>query len=62
MQQFMMKYLVTCTSDSPFEEMITKYEPLLLTDINLTLTSMVGESCSLTVEQIEIVETEEWGE
>jgi hypothetical protein len=62
MQQFMMKYLVTCTSNAPPEEMITKYDPLLLADINLTLTSMVGGSCSLTVEQLEIVGIEEWDE
>lgn len=62
MQQFMIRYLVTCTSNAPPEEMITKYDPLLLAEINLTLTSMVGGSCSLTVEQMEIVETEEYAE
>lgn len=55
----MLKYLITCTSGIPFDEMITKYDPLLLEEINLVLTSMVGESCSVQVEQIELVGIDE---
>lgn len=62
MQQYMLKYLITCTATNPFGEMVTKYDPLLLEEVNLVLTSMVGESCSVQVEQIELVDSEEFAD
>lgn len=59
MPQYMIKYLVTGTSDTPLQELLTAYDPLLLDEMNLVLSSMLGGTCTICLEQVELVDVEE---
>lgn len=58
MSQCFLQYVVTCTSDVPFEKMMTTFDPLLLSKMGLVLTNILGEKCKLEVDAIEMIAAE----
>jgi len=59
MSQCMLQYVITCTSEIPFEKMMATFDPLLLAEIGLVLTNILGEKCELEIETIEMVAAED---
>jgi hypothetical protein len=58
MSQYMLKYVITGTSATPFEDIMEKFDPLLLSEVNLVLSSMLGGECCIEVEHIELLAAE----
>lgn len=60
MSKYMLKYSLTGTTETPFEDVMGKFDPLLLADdINLVLSSMLGGECCIKIEHIELLAAEE---
>jgi len=62
MARYMLKYVVTGTSDVPFSEMVADYDPLLLGEMSLVLSNLLGGTCCVEVEEIELIAAEELDE
>lgn len=58
MKKIMVQILVTGTTEVPIKEFQEKFDPLLLQEATLLVSSMLGCECCVTVEDMELVAVE----